>query len=267
VDYPLGAPPADLLWVLDEGPAMMPFYEQLVEQFGPILDDLVDRLDVHVGVVDMDCDPECGWLHLVVGERWIDRETPDPADAFMYTVLDVVFGLSQRQGIAATYAALEVEADGPNEGFRRDGAALAVVVVSNAPDETPSALITVPEFTEWFADAFVLPRFHSLVDHGPEPASSYTSLSAAFGGETADLLDDDWTPFLEAVADGLADGGGIVLSPAPPAVDVWAVPFGDAEAYVIDPTSVLYDPDTGDVHVEVPVGVVGVVVVPAGPAR
>ncbi len=123
----------DVLFVVDDSVSMKQEQELLAEGFFRFIERIDgEELSVQLGVVTTDMDrmnPEAG---LLIGEPPIlTPEDPDYVAAFMERVQVGTEGSDKEQGLEAAQVALEHP---ENEGFVRDGAALAIVFISDEND-------------------------------------------------------------------------------------------------------------------------------------
>ena len=124
----------DILLVVDNSCSMMAEQEKLSDEFEAFTEFFyVANTDYHIGVTTTDMEIEAGRL---VGETpIITRATPDPALAFRENVLVGTEGSGFEKGIQAAWTALSPTMQlGPNAGFYREDAALAVIFVSDEDD-------------------------------------------------------------------------------------------------------------------------------------
>ncbi len=177
-------------------------------------------LDFRVGLVttDMFTAGQQGRLQsFPSGARWLDRTDPTPPATLSAALGSLPPGVGTERGIAAFMAALsEPLASTDNAGFRRPGAPLHIIVVS---DEEDQSIETVDEAIEFLNN---LPpdgaTLHAVV--GPMACGTgeearrmrYEALASATGGGIYDLCTD-----FGAVADALSEGifgalGGYPLS-------------------------------------------------------
>lgn len=214
----LGLPELDLLFVLDDTSSMAAEQVRLLEALEG-LPELLDAagLSWHVGVVSMDLSQdEAGLLQ---GDPWIiTPELADP-DAALVEAADLgAEGLPPEAGLAAAVAALsEPLRSGGNRAFRRPSAALHVVVVSDADDDStdylddPAGEIEALLAAEEAASGQPA-RLSAVV--GPEPSgcngedgstatagSTYLEVAEATGGTTESICEVDFGPVLEAIGD------------------------------------------------------------------
>jgi len=165
-----GSPRVDLLLVVDDTPSMSTARTALTEASGTLLDALEGGgLAWQMGVTTTDIeDSTRGELH---GDPWIlTPATPSPAVA-LARALDVPEGLAPTGGLgAATLALTEPNRSGANRGLRRPDAALHIIVISDADDESGDILGVSP------ADAFL-----ELLDDEADLTGQPARLSAVVG--------------------------------------------------------------------------------------
>jgi hypothetical protein len=247
------AGPVDLLFVVDNTCSMSEAQQQLADSFPQVLGDLRDRdLDYHVGVTSTDMASDYngsqGKLHQVAGANYIQPETDDPVGYFEAMVSMGTYGSPIEQGLAAAYTAIELEHDGVNRYFLRDESALSIVIVSDEPDFTPNTFISDEDFGQWMLDlgeSRPSVAFHSLVW---ATDTTYTEVTAAVGGQTADIAGSEWPSFFEGVTSEF--GGFLILDPpAGEAPAAWVDPASGEEPYELPDDRVTFDRDTQRVEV------------------
>lgn len=155
---------ADILFVLDDSPSMAEHHTVLEAAVGDMLgawDDL--GVDYHVGVTTTElvgaawCQGaggflEDGRLRELDGVRFVEPSTAGGADLLAQMVRVGEQGSLCEQGLGATWRALTEHRDGANAGFRREGAQLQVIVLSDEDDATDEGLLSLDGFLDWFAD-------------------------------------------------------------------------------------------------------------------
>jgi hypothetical protein len=205
----------DVLFVVDNSCSMAVVQDELAANGPWLFDYLVGSgIDFHIGVTSTDLDRNTngsnGTLHSVAGVDYIDSLTPSPELVFASMVRMGTSGSATEQGLGAAYTALEVNGDTVNAGFLRDDSALSIVVVSDEQDHTASALITVPEFTNWLgglAPDRPSVGFDAIVTQtGGDAGTVYMDVAASVGGAAFDIATPDYAPVLDAlglVASGL----------------------------------------------------------------
>jgi len=216
------APQVDVLFVVDDSCSMEDDQDQLRENFPAFLDYFVGTdLDYHIGVVttDMQSPVRSGQLVNSMGRKWLDDTADDP-EAMFFDLTNVgTAGSAEEMGMGATYTALQSLKHGYNRGFRRDDAALHVVVVSDEYDATDPDIMTSGDFEMWFIGQVERPQDRSFSSLTVERTSRtdvttsgsviydtqaggwlpYDELTEALGGISASLLDDDWSAVLDEV--------------------------------------------------------------------
>jgi hypothetical protein len=115
------------------------------------------------------------------------------------------------QGLDAANAALAVLGAGPNAGFERPEADLAILLVTDETDQSTN--MTVGAFDTWLSSYKAPPAavsFHAIaspaVSCGPEWGSSgqaLLDLAGLYGGTQVSICDGDWAPELDAMADDI----------------------------------------------------------------
>lgn len=164
------SPRVDLLLVVDNTASMSTARTALTEASGTLLASLeAGALSWQIGVTTTDIEGSTrGELH---GDPWIlTPATPSPAEA-LARALDVPEGLAPTGGLgAATLALTEPHRSGANRGLRRPDAALHIIVISDADDESSDILGVSP------ADAFL-----ELLDDEADGTGEPARLSAVVG--------------------------------------------------------------------------------------
>lgn len=214
-------PALDVLFVVDASTSMT----QEIAALSAGVEGLIDALDAadvgwHLGVV-----PAAGRIVAedgtgsgLLGSPWVlTSQTPNVGEAFA-AALPTPSVLAGEGGIAAAIFALEAADDGINEGFRRKGAALVVVFVSDADDGSVELLDDPPAQSLVDAllreeDRYGAPALASaLVGDVPNGCSSslgaaraaprYHQAVASTGGVVGSVCSLDFGPVLAGVAEG-----------------------------------------------------------------
>ena len=205
-------PAVDVLWVIDNSRSMAEEQRALSDNFNSFMRFFLDSgLDYHVGVLSTSYDypDERGKLRTISGDKWIDESTRDPVGMFQDMALMGTEGDDVEKGRDQVYGAIQhLSSEGSyNEGFYREDAALAVIVISDEDDQ--SAIKTVPQFVDWMLDLkFERERvsFSSIV--GPEggcngaggkayEGTDYLRITREVGGIDWPICDGDWATVLE----------------------------------------------------------------------
>lgn len=213
-------PVVDVLFVVDNSSSMANEQQALQNNFPAFIDYFANSgLDYHIGMVSTDVQrpDHSGKLRVFQDYRFIDNETPNPANIFqgMTSTLGVLSG-SEESGRAAAYTALELIVDTPrNEGFLRPEAELHIIFVSDTFDNSSANPVTRNEFLSWAANLKVRPglvTMHGIVvlpNDGSCPngrvGTQYVDYATVTGGITASICEQDWSPALDAL--GLQTSG------------------------------------------------------------
>ena len=136
----------DVLWIIDNSGSMSSILNHIGDNFETFIDQFLEfDLDYQIAVVttDMDNPDQSGRF---VG--FISPSDSDPSAAFLDAVNQGATGSANERGLDATQAALsEPLISGENQGFLRDDAALATIVVS---DENDFSSVDVDDFVDWY---------------------------------------------------------------------------------------------------------------------
>jgi len=228
----------DVLWIVDNSSSLSNERNRLATQFNRFLNVLLDaEVDFHVAVTSTDLMLDDGRLRGPTAI--IDRDTRDPAGAFREAGRfpnDPLILLEE--GLAAMVAALSSpNIDGPNAGFLREEAALAVIVVS---DEEDGSLGPVGHYVRFLQgvkgpgrevnisfSAVVGPTPDGCVPRGEEDifgaearsAERYTEIAETTGGLVESICAANFAPFVETLATTLAGLRRFFPLSAPPDED------------------------------------------------
>ncbi len=242
----------DLLWVVDNSCSMYEEQTALAANAAAFLDYLDDAgIDYQVGVVTTDS--------ASMGASTITPTTPDAAAAFAAAVALGTSGSGTEQPLLQAYAAVTpplIDPGGANEGFVRDGAGLAVVILTDEDDQSGGTAAT------WATQFLDLKPDHDLIAisgitglaTGCATAYATPILSevvALTGGLEVSICDPDWSPVL-SVAAGLVAGPairfGLSQQPMPQtlAVAVDGVAVEDGWSYAAEDNAVVFDDPPAD---------------------
>lgn len=125
----------DLLFVIDDTASMELELDALAASLPELLDTLdASGMDWQIGVVD--AQEQGPWPGYLLGSPFVLTPVhPEPQVAFSERLPEP--GGTGESGLGAAILALELAAaDGPNAGFRRSGAVLQVLFVSDADDQS-----------------------------------------------------------------------------------------------------------------------------------
>jgi len=200
-------PRVDLLFVVDHTPSMEPARSALAASASDLLSALNDdQLAWQLGVVSTDLESDLSGV--LQGDPWILTPHTEDSSAALRRALDVTPGQGPTGGLgAATRALTEPRRSDENRGFRRSDAALHVVVLSDADDESGSVLGVEPgeAFLDLLEDEAVRsgqPASLSAVVGDPGtgctgaagtalPGDTYAEVALASGGAVASICEAD----------------------------------------------------------------------------
>lgn len=218
------APPADILFVVDDSCSMDEEQRRLRETIPSFVDSLQrSMVDWHVGITTTDTENGRGRLVRRGGASFADGDLPDAVSILQQMTEVGMEGSSDERGRRAAWMALTAPAlNGENAGFRRDEADLHIVVLSDEPDysgQQPSGREFV-SFLNSFRTSDNRVTFSSIV--GPrggcpvaEPGAGYIEVTQTVGGYLASICDTSWDPVFDGLHDELtARSGPLVLSEA-----------------------------------------------------
>ncbi len=258
----------DLLWVVDNSCSMTEEQQHLSDNAAAFIDFLVDAgVDYQIGVVTTDSGTLQGGVPI------IDSATVDPAATFAETVLLGTGGSATEQPLRFGYEAITpplMEPGGPNEGLIRPDAGLAVVLLTDEPDQSPGdaatwiatfegfkpdparvAVAGIYGLTTGCANAYAGPKIHDVI--------------VGTGGTEVSICETDWLPALSAVT-GIVTGPASTFAlseapvPATIAVVVDKAPVTEGWSYDEPGNAVVFDldavPEPGSL-IEITYNVVG----------
>jgi hypothetical protein len=208
----------DLLWVVDNSCSMAEEQTTLAAAADLFLDFLdAEGVDWHVGVVTTDNGTLRGGI--------ITPAVPDPAGAFADAVGVGTAGSGTEQPLAFGYAGITsplTDPGGANEGFVREEAGLALVILTDEDDQSgggASDWINAFQALKSDPDRVVVSGITGLLG-GCATAYAAPIISgvvAGTGGVESSICDEDWSGVLSAVA-GLVTGPARVFGLSQPAV-------------------------------------------------
>jgi hypothetical protein len=224
-------PKVDLLFVVDNTGSMADEQAALGAAFGSFVGAL-DGLGLawHLGVVTTEFEGErAGLLH---GDPWIiTPHSVDAEQAFVDAVSVGTEGVEER-GLAAMLLALSAQLSEDNRGFRREDAALHVVVVSDGDDHSDEVLgssavdLAIQELLDQ-ADETGLPAQLSAVV-GDVPGGCKGSSGQAFPGtlyvEVAEASGGTWASICSAELEDIVTQLGELSASYPSVFELQALP-------------------------------------------
>jgi hypothetical protein len=245
----------DILWIIDDSGSMVNKRARLAKAFDQFITTLVgQQVDYHIGVTTTDMDKVGPGFagSLMANPAVITKDTPDPVAAFTNEVTMPANRVQDEQGLAAGLAAVtEPNISGPNKGFLRPGADLAMIVVSDEDDHSfgqvayyervfrelhgPGNEDTI-SFSAVIGDVpngCVAPGDQNLLYGEALPGTRYQEVAKATGGIVASVCSADFANTLQKL--GLSFAGlrrifPLSADPAPGSlkVDVDGVPVGQS---------------------------------------
>jgi hypothetical protein len=201
----------DILWVVDNSCSMIEEQAALAAMAGEFIDFLVaEGFDFQVGVVSTDNATLQGATPIV------SAATADPAASFAANVQLGTAGSGYEQPIDFGYQAVTPPMSvpgGPNEGFLREAAGLALIALTDEDDQsagTAADWAAAIEALKPDPDAVSFNGIHGLAtgceDNGVAayPGPRLQEVVAATGGSEVSLCDADWMPVLETIPELVA---------------------------------------------------------------
>ncbi len=220
----------DILWIVDNSCSMVEEQQTLSAMAGEFMDFLQTAgLDFHVGVVSTDNAALQGATPIV------SATTPDPGAAFAQNVLLGTTGSGTEQPISFGYQAVTPPMSvpgGPNEGFLRDPAGLALIALTDEDDQSGGAAadwVAAIEALKVDPDAVTFNGVHGLTtgctgDGGAAYAGARLhEVVTATGGAEVSICETDWMPVLETIPDMVAQPQAsfpLTFSPIPSTLEV-----------------------------------------------
>ncbi len=135
-------PQADILFVIDDSGSMGNNQRLLGANLGTFLDfAIAAQVDFHIGVTTTDVRSNARSGRLVGNPRIVDRNTPNLQTAFRNNTNVGTRGSASERGFEAAYLALsDPLVNTHNGGFLRPDASLAIIFVSDEPEQSPQSL-------------------------------------------------------------------------------------------------------------------------------
>jgi hypothetical protein len=208
-------PKADVLLVVDDSGSMATKQASLGNAFASVIQHAAN-VEYHLGVTTTSVDAQAGGelrRDTLLGIRYLTPATPGVATAFARMVNVGIAGSPYERALEASVRALTPpKTEAENAGFLRDDASLAVVVVSDASDQSPepvtyyqNRLLNVKGFTRrsmftfsvigpWLATAPTGCTYDA--DHDPARYQPIVGLTAGYSGE---ICSSNWTSMMEEV--------------------------------------------------------------------
>ena len=212
----------DILWVLDDSGSMKNERQRLSANFGRFLQELLDlQVRFQMGVTSTNINDR-GALRGTT--RIITNSTPDPEGVFRANTTFPDSRARWEQGLKAVQFALSppnTDPGGPNEGFLRPGAALAVIVVSDEDDNSfgetgyyarwlrgikgkgNENLVSLSTIAGTIPDGCYAPGEQTYFGGLAEPAYRYRAVSTRTGGVLGSICSSSFEDTLIRIAQAL----------------------------------------------------------------
>ena len=239
----------DVLFVVDDSGSMADEQAALAASAGTLIDALTSRsFDFHIGVIttDMQDASKSGRLQPdAAGTLWIDEATAAPLTNLQGRVRVGIGGSAVEQGLEAARAALEDHDPGFNTGFRRVGAQLAVVVLSDEDDSSPMSTV---DYATKLSTAVPSPAdvtFTSFVGGAGCPGTAagvrYLDVTTQLDGAVGDVCDADLSDELDDLMGLVWNSAPFALSDTPDQTTIMVLVDDGVSQVVLDPTAWAYD--------------------------
>lgn len=212
----------DILWVVDDSGSMTDERRQLVNNFSRFLSELLSlKVDFQMGVTSI-VYSDGGKLRGTT--KIINRQTPSPQTIFEQNTTFPANRSRWEQGLRMTQFALtspNIDPGGPNAGFIRPKAALAIIVVTNEDDHSFGTtdyyarvfsglkgkgnenLVTFSVIGGSIPNGCTPPSETSLYGSLAEPAFRYVEVAAKMGGVIGSICDTSFEQTLVRIAQAL----------------------------------------------------------------
>jgi len=254
-DGPLTA--VDVLVVVDNSPGMSVKQETLADELETeVVAAVADDVDFHIGFVTADLDSSLeppgthGRMLRFGSVPYLDEDAPGLGAMVHDSVLLGEGGSALEKGIGAAFLALD-DAEGDNVGFRRDEAALRVVVLSDEADGTSKKVATAESLASLILGA--APRaadgtFYAIVDR--PAATAYRDVVMYTGGIDISIWDYDYARVVSELF--TLPPNQLLLSDMPDAstIEVWRVPGGVGAQARVPADLVTYDASSNGLTVD-----------------
>jgi hypothetical protein len=207
-------PEINMLFIIDDSISMQEDQQRLREEMPFMIENIHNaNVDYRIGIVTTSSDGE---LNDISGQRWIDRETPDPIQAFEDASNVGLRGDPLEKGVYSLYLTLTSDM---NTDFFRTGSPIHVIVITDEPDGTfygtdiPSKQDlwdTIDEHKEEAGGFTFTSIVMSIADTsciGPwgiqvDP-SDYLEITNKYPGVQINLCADDWSESIKVLTDDI----------------------------------------------------------------
>lgn len=235
-DQDVVSPATDLLFVIDDSGSMYAHQKNLADFAEQFVQSFVNSpaLDLQIGVITTSFrDARRGELIRAGGHAYIHRQTPNAAQALKTNLLVGTNGDADEKPFATLVEAVsDAKRAGANAGFFRPGAALKVILFTDAEDqstESPDdALAALQRVTSTLSvEAFVATTANACSMDEPRNPDRILDLVTRAGGQSFPICQSDLGPALTSI---LAPGKGVVgieiPLPLAPDIATIAVSYG-----------------------------------------
>jgi len=211
-------PSVDILFVIDDSGSMGWAQQSLAANFAAFISFFAAQADIDFQLGITSTDPSSsaagGGPGYLVGPV-MDRNTPSLQTEFTTQVNLGTSGSYDEQGLLTGALAVSsplADPSGPNAGFVRDDALLAVIYLSDEEDHSPGAVSdhvnTLLAVKGYRSDQLVTYAIAGDVPGGcsqAESADRYLAATLALNGDFFSICDPDWATNLSAIAWGIGD--------------------------------------------------------------
>lgn len=206
----LDQPQADILFVVDNSGSMCDDQDNLAANFGSFIQFAVNQaIDYHIAVTSTDVTTAGGNVPGLFApqdgsrERIVNPNLPDPEGTFRANVRLGCDGDYTEKGFEGAYRALCESCTSPlindpnaNGGFLRNGAALAMVFVSDEPEQSDNTVDFYLNFF-WNIRGFRNQNLFSASAIVDSSSPRYHEIQARTGGVVESITTNDWSVALQ----------------------------------------------------------------------
>lgn len=202
----------DVLWVIDNSGSMNQEQARVVAGITAFFDPFTSLgLDYHMGVITTDVVNPAMSGNLFGEPRWIQADTPNGQGEFSENLLVGVDDMGDESGLYAMELALsEPILSGYNAGFYRPSAALAVIFLSDEPEQSAQDALHYIDFLEGLKPEAARIGVSAIVGdraagctatcdgaaNDAQPGDKYIDVVEAFGGLFGSMCTCDISTFL-----------------------------------------------------------------------